>query len=116
MALRIMKKERHIRWNWETVDDKVRYHVIVVDNKNRGKIFNAIFERIKEYQGSIEPVRKCEGKVIDSRFRYLFESFDSNISPNIIDFSSFGNVRRDRDLIERQRGTIEDYVSSIYER
>ena len=47
MRKKIYKKDRHIRWNWEKSPDNpdaVRYHFIVVDNKNKEGIMGKILE------------------------------------------------------------------------
>jgi len=117
MGRKISKTERHIRWNWETIgENEVRYHFIVVDNKNRDVLMNKIIEQIREF-GFIEHIRKCEGKVRNSRFRYLFNSYDSNVSPTHLDLTKLKKpLKKDYDLKERKKGNIEDYVYSIYER
>lgn len=38
MKRKIARTERHIRWNWENSPDEsemVRYHFIIIDDKNR---------------------------------------------------------------------------------
>ena len=115
--MRISKNERHIRWNWESspdLSDGVRYHFIVVDNKNRGATLNKIIEQIKKW-GMLIPIRQVEEKVRNSDMFYLFRSYDSDISPREINFSKIGRrLKRDYYLSERKRGSIEDYVARIY--
>lgn len=113
---------RHIRWNWEQSSEQdadnrnyVRYHFIIIDNKNRETILNKITASLSQY-GEIIPVRETEGKVAETKFRYLFKSFDSTIRPDMLNFSFYKNkpIRRDSDLKERKRGNIEDYVANLY--
>ncbi|MDO8622720.1 MAG: hypothetical protein Q7R52_00580 [archaeon] len=117
MARKISNTDRHIRWNWETAEEgKVRYHFVVVDDKNRNVLIDRILEQMREF-GFVESVRRCEGKVKDSKLRYLFDSYDSDVSPTNINLSRLRKpVKRDFDLKERQRGSIEDYVFNTYER
>lgn len=115
---RVYRNSRHIRWNWEQSPDDntlVRYHFIVVDDKNREGMMNNILPQITG-QGPIQPIRTVEGKVVNSGFRYLFVSCDSRTDSNMINWSKINRpIKKDPDLIERQRGTIEEYVSRIYE-
>lgn len=67
-------------------------------------------------EGVIE-IRKLEGKVKGTRYRYLFESYDSRTAPDFINWAKINkSCKRDKELHERKRGSIEDYVASIYER
>ena len=115
----VLKKSRHIRWNWEkspNSEELVRYHVVVVDDKGREKIRNQIFEQLQKVSSGIEIIRERESKVIGSKFKYLFSTFDTVLSPEMIDFTKIRKpIKRDFDLVERKRGSVEDYVSSIYE-
>ncbi len=117
---RYSKKGRHIRWNWERSpesDRLVRYHFIVVDDRNRSGIMNKILEQFQKVSSGIEQIGKNqEGKVKGTEFRYLFSTFDTALCPNVIDFTKIGKpVKRDGDLIEGTRRSIEDYVSRVYE-
>ena len=116
---KIFKKGRHIRWNWEISPDNfelVRYHFIIVDDKNREGIMNKILNKMQKIS-CIKKIRRVEGKVISSKFRYLFETYDSFTAPNMINFSEIGrNIKKDENLRERTKGNIEDYVSNIYEK
>lgn len=126
MAKRIPNKSRHIRWNWERSEDNfemdnpfVRYHIVVVDDKNREGIMEKILNQLQKVTEGIELIRKTEGKVKGSKFRYLFGTYDSMVAPRIIDWSGISkNVKRDPQLRERVKEghTIEDYVFNIYER
>lgn len=109
--------ERHIRWNWEISPDSqemVRYHFVIVDDKDREGIMRRITGQLLAIN-PIEPIRKEEGKVKGTEFRYLFESYDTVVAPRMI---SWGNVRkivkRDHELRERKVGNIEDYVANAY--
>ena len=119
----LQNQTRHIRWNWEqspdNVDvrdaDLVRYHFIIVDDKNREGKLNKILASLSRY-GELIPIRQVEGKVRGTDFRYLFASYDTPVRPDMLDFrGSERVVRRDSELRERKRGTIEDYVARLYE-
>ena len=119
MVKKVLKKERHFRWNWEVSLedlDKVRYHFIVVDDRNRRGKMNMILSAFAGYFGTLELVRHCEGQVKDSGLRYLFESYDINIKPSVIKWSKIGlPVVKDKELWERQSSEgIENYVSTLY--
>lgn len=118
----VPKNSRHIRWNWERSPEDperlIRYHVVIVDNKNREGILNGILEPIQAISSGIVIVKRSEGKVRDSPFRYLYSSFDTVVSPEVMaGFTVLGKrIKRDHDLRERRRGTVEDYVADFYER
>ena len=70
----IPKKSRHIRWNWEPSPENaemVRYHFIVVNDKNNKEKISRIISYatnksiINHTFNSIRPI--IEGKVKDSR-------------------------------------------------
>lgn len=109
--------ERHVRWNWERSpddDDMVRYHFVVVDDKDRPGIVRRILEQLQECS-SVIPVRTAEGKVKDTEFRYLFESYDAPVAPKMIRWEQVSKrIIKDSDLRERTKGSIENYVASIY--
>ncbi|MBS3075738.1 hypothetical protein J4429_04735 [Candidatus Pacearchaeota archaeon] len=121
------KKDRHVRWNWEesperdsenrpNVSHYVRYHFIVVDDRNRGEIMNRLIRGLSRY-GEIIEVRSIEGSVRGQGLRYLFKSYDSTIKPDMIDWKNVKKpIRKDSDLSERKskRGNIEDYVARVY--
>jgi hypothetical protein len=118
---RIYKTERHVRWNWEASPDSpglARYHLIVVDDKNRDITMNSLLEKISKagiISSSVKLIRTREGKVSGSELRYLFQSYDSQIKIG----SFFGinkPIRRDPELNERtKRGSsIEQYVANTY--
>ena len=118
MPKRINLKDRHIRWNWQQSPDdesKVRYHIVVVDNKRREAKINSITEQIQTFS-SVESIRKIEGKVKGSPHRYLFESFDTVTKPAEIDFTRISSsVTQDKELYERQATTgIENYVATLF--
>jgi len=111
---KIRKNERHIRWNWERVEDKVRYHFIVVDDKNREGIMNKIIEPLQKYD-SIESIRKKCFDVKNSKLKALFHTYDSPIKPELLELYKTGKlIRRDFDLYERKVGTLEDYVGKFF--
>ena len=115
--------ERHIRWNYEMsldlddVDGRegLRYHFVIVDDKDRRGILCKILEQLAEFY-NVTSVREVNGKVKNSKLRYLFKSYDTLTSPKMIDWKKVGKVvKRDKKLYERARGNIEDYVARIYE-
>ncbi|MCA9487879.1 MAG: hypothetical protein KC516_02870 [Nanoarchaeota archaeon] len=125
MGKRIFKKSRHIRWNWEQSPDDsemVRYHFVVVDDKDRdGKIakimHNALKKSIVSYP--FNPIREdLEGRVGNSGLRYLFETYDTKYSSEFMDPSKiFERVVKDPNLKERVRKgfSVEDYVADFYD-
>ena len=118
---RVRKDSRHIRWSWEKSDSpeidgvgQVRYHFIIVDDKRREARLNQLLQQLQEY-GNAEEIRRTEGRVRNSDLRYLFASYDSTTAPRMIKWSKIERpVVRDRDLSERQKGSVEDYVASVY--
>jgi len=109
--------ERHVKWNWEKSPDNeemVRYHFVIVDDKDR----EGIMRRITEQLLAINPVqliRSVEGKVKRTEFRYLFESYDTLVAPREISWEKVRKpIRRDAELRERKVGNIEDYVADAY--
>lgn len=116
-ARAVPKDSRHIRWNWEISPDEYqqgRYHIVVVDDKGRERILLGIYEQIQKIS-FVQEVRRVDGKVKNSRLRYLFVSFDSSIAPREIDWSKTGKiVRKNDDLYERVRGDLGDYVAEYY--
>ncbi len=113
-----MKDSRHIRWSWERSpesEELVRYHFIVVDDKNRKEIMNRILEQIQQVNSGIETIREIHGRVDNSRFGYYFLTFDTSVAPRELDFTKLRKpLKRDIDLKERERGHIEDYVAELY--
>ncbi|HKL23197.1 MAG TPA: hypothetical protein VJ895_00430 [Candidatus Nanoarchaeia archaeon] len=110
-------KERHVRWNWEKSPegDFVRYHFVVVDDRFRRAKMNQILESLTEVNYGAERIRSEEGKVEGTKFRYLFESYDSRTAPSFLKLDNL-RAKRDKDLLERKKGSIENYVADIYER
>jgi len=113
---------RHIRWNWEKSldmrdndgNDGVRYHFVVVDNRFRRGIMDKAIEPLCIH-GGIEHVRSVEGTVRGTKFRYLFESYDSLVKPEMLQLHMLKRlIVPDFDLRERTRGKVEDYVERIY--
>src|SRR3989344_8550098 len=116
-ARKISNKERHVRWNWEISPESglVRYHIVVVDDKGRDTTIERLLEQIQKY-GFVESIRRVDGKVAGTDYRYLFVSYDTPIAPREIDFTETRKpVKRDANLRERMKGSIEDYVARIYE-
>ena len=117
MVKRVMRAERHIRWNWERSSeqsDLVRYHFVVVDDKDREGTMNKLLSHL-QYGGAIELIRVQMGRVKGGELWYLFQTYDSRMRPDMLDFSKIGKpVRKDPDLRERTRGSIENYVANLY--
>ena len=115
------KDRRHIRWNCERSpegDDRMRYHFVFVDDRDRELMRDRVLEQLRSC-GFIEKVRESqEGKVVGTKFRYLFESYDSNIAPGRINWQQVRDtpIKRDGKLVERKRGSVEDYVYDLYDR
>ncbi len=114
----VSKQSRHIRWNWEKSPESgesVRYHFIVVDDRNRKETMNIILEQIQQTNSGIEIIRERNGRVDNSRFGYYFLTFDTVVAPKELDLIKLGKpIRRDRDLKERERGSLENYVAKFY--
>lgn len=116
-----VSQTRHIRWNWEESTERdadnepfVRYHFIVVDDKNREGIMNKSLAGLSQY-GELIPVRSVGGKVAGTKFRYLFKSYDSEIKPEMLGLHKLEKtVIMDPNLRERKVGNIEEYVTRIY--
>jgi len=117
----VLKNSRHLRWNYEESPDSsvgddpmLRYHFVVVNDKNREGIMNSLAEQLS-FTGPIVSIRKKEGKVRWSKFRYLFRSYDSTTAPRELDFRKVvKSFKRDYDLKEKLKGNIEYYVERIY--
>ena len=110
---RVYRTERHIRWNREPSPDHpnmMRYHFVVVDDKYRDMTMNLLEEIISV---SIEKIRTDEGDAPGTRMKYLFRSYDSELS-----VESFPRInkpmKRDTNLKERLRGDITNYVRDTY--
>jgi len=120
--VRVYQNSRHIRWNWEESPDNffdgnpmVRYHFVVVDDKNREVKMGSIIKQLTDIQQGIVEVREIEGKIKDAKFRYLFRSYDSPVAPSNLHLWKISSlVKHDKNLKERVRGSIEDYVVNQY--
>lgn len=115
---KIKKTDRHVRWNWQQSPDdqeKVRYHLVVVDNKRREGTMEKIFGQFQELR-PIDIIRQgVEGKVEGSPHRYLFNSFDTETAIREIDLTKIALPKvRDYDLYERKIGSVEDYVENLF--
>jgi len=121
MTHRVYKDSRHIRWHFEQSPDNpdlVRYHFVIVDDKNRDVTLSNLIEQLS-ISGPVEFIRETIGRVKDSKLRYLFASYDSATAPRMINWFKMGKpIREDPELKERvQKGrNIEDYVANCYER
>jgi len=121
MKTPVPKSSHHLRWNWEVSpesEELIRYHFVVVDDKYREEKIDRILWQFQSVSSGIMRIRHREGKVEDTRYRYLFESYDSSLSPSIIDLTRFALKIQDKELRERKRGSegIENYVADFYER
>jgi len=119
---RKFRESRHIRWNYETSEDNfyensrmLRYHFVIVDDKNRESRLCWLLEKLPKISSFTE-IRRRSGKVVGTKFRYLFASYDSPANPNVLLNLEKTNplLKRDKNLIERKKGNIEDYVDRIY--
>jgi hypothetical protein len=120
---KVKRKERHVRWNWEKSPEEmnsVRYHFVIVDDKNRKakirKILDSIASGISSSY-SFTPIRSVEGKVEGTELRYLLESFDTYYSPTLLKMNVlFKKNVQDKDLYERAKknDSIEDYVEGLF--
>ncbi len=53
---------------------------------------------------SFDEIRRIEGKVKGTDFRYLFISYDTRYHPNFLDFEGASkNIKKDSELRERER-------------
>jgi hypothetical protein len=116
-----VSQTRHVRWSWEESPERgpdsepfVRYHFIIVDDKDRGGTMNRCLAGLSQY-GELIPRRSVEGKVSGTKFRYLFKSYDCSIKPEMLKLYKLGKlVIMDPNLRERKVGNIEDYVERVY--
>lgn len=116
---RIPAGSRHVLWNWEQSPDNsdlARYHVVIVDDKKGDATLDRIFQQVQGKGFSVETIREgFEGKVANSRLRYLLVSFDTSARVDLIDWTKIGKVaRQERELYERKVGSIEKYVADSY--
>jgi hypothetical protein len=118
---KVIKNIRQVRWNWEKSPDNeemARYHFVIIDDKNRKEKITRIMDSIRakiDPSYSFDLVRSVEGKMEGIDFRYLFESYDTLYSPNLLNMDVlFKKNFRDKDLYERSKGNIEDYVSDLH--
>jgi hypothetical protein len=65
--------------------------------------------------GELIEKRSVEGMVRGTGLRYLFKTYDSVTKPEMLSWTKVKKpIRKDKDLRERQRGNIEDYVARVY--
>ena len=116
----VPKKSRHVRWNSEQSPDNflfLRYHVVVVGDKKLKQVVEKIYRNLGRITGGIDEKRRVEGKVANSKLRYLLVSFDSPLVPEIAGWRDLNlPVILDDDLYERKtKGlSIEFYVEGFY--
>lgn len=110
----------HIRIGWEPSPDNfmmVRYHVVSVDHNRidaEAKI-KRFEEEISKVDSIIEVREPKRGKVKNSDLEYIFQTFDSNSPPKIINRRRIGrNIIEDYRLCERLVGKVEDYIKKLY--
>ncbi|MBT4165746.1 hypothetical protein HOE04_01770 [archaeon] len=117
------RDQRHVRWNWEKSPEtedmsdnpKLKYHIIAVDDRCRRGIIDRILEPLGEF-GPLTQTRTQKGTVQGTKFRYLFETYETQIKPSMLELEKLGKlIIRDKKLYERERGYIEDYVARMYE-
>ncbi len=116
---KIPKKDRHIEYNWEKSPDNenmVRNHFVVVDDKKRKGTLNEILNQLVRINSGLVKIRECEGKVENSKLRYLLASYDSVTDPNMIDWSKVKKpVKQNTDLYERESfDGLENYVADRF--
>lgn len=112
---------RHIRWNWEISPNNVsfvRYHFVIVDDKERKEKINKILHYAQSksiVKFPFEEIRAVKGKVKGSKLKYLFISYDTKYNSVYMNPENvFDSVKKDEHLYERQRTNIEDYVANLY--
>jgi hypothetical protein len=118
-------KERHVMWNWQyssnSYEDKklVRYHIVITDDRFIEEKLERImlnFQNKSIITHSFDEIRRLEGKFKDTGLDYLFVSFDTQYPYSYLSFEGVSkNVKRYKDLREREGLSIEDYVRRIYE-
>jgi hypothetical protein len=110
----------HFRIGWEPSPNDfmlVRYHAVACDYgriATEGRMHKFI-EQISKI-GAIQIIRQPrKGKVKHSNLEFMFQSFDSALSPKEINLSILGNnVIKDYGFCERKIGKIDEYVERIY--
>jgi len=119
MKTGIARDERHVRWGYhKSPDDEtlMRYHFVVVDDKHRREQMDELVAQLN-FTGSAVPIRQdVTGRVGQSKMHFLFETFDSQTAPGMVNPGKLGKpVKFDRELYER-KGTdgIEVYVTNQY--
>lgn len=120
-----VQSDRHIRYNWrespESTEDNrlLRYYFIIQDDKDREGKLQKILENFQDksiINYFFNPIESFEGKSVGTDYRYLFSSFDSNAPYTFLSFEKVSkNFKRDFDLRERVKGSLEDYVRNLYE-
>ncbi len=112
-------KSRHIEYNYEISPDdvtKMRYHLAIVDDENRRAKLSQLVRNLSEW-GAIIPVREAfETKVGNSRYRVLFQSFDSDQKPGMLRIEELKRpFKRNKELYERNNPEgIIDYIISRF--
>ena len=115
---RIPRKSRHIRWNCESssrICGWLRYHFVIVDDKDRKGKLMKIINQLAINDGLVEGSVR-EGKVEGSKFRYLLASYDSPTNSKMIDWTKISSkVRQDYELREREYSEgLENYVADYF--
>jgi hypothetical protein len=122
-------KERHVLYNFEKSPSDlnnvertfVRYHFVFADDRfieekieriqnnfQEKSIMNFPFESVNE--------NRLEGKFKGTKLKYLLVSFDTEYTPSFLSFKGVSNnVKKDKDLRERNGLNIKDYVQRLYE-
>ena len=117
---------RGVIWNWEESPSNkkeetrrfVRYHVLVIDDR-------FIDEKIEKLQQNFldasivtypfNEVKRVYGKSKKAGLPFLFVSFDTDYTTDFVSFKGISNnVKKDKDLREREVLSIEDYIQRKY--
>ncbi len=122
----VTKNDPHIRWDFEkspnSSEDRglVRYHFVVVDNRNlqekmkkilnkiqRKSIKNFPFDKVDESSGIVDGSEKD--------LEYLYRCYDTEYTPHYVDFSGISNkIKKDSKLLGRKVIFNKDYLERIY--
>ena len=116
-------RERHIRWNWEISpedSEKVRYHFVVVDDKDRKETMYKILIGLRTASPNghpLELIKTLEGQVLGTKLRYLYQCYDTEVKSEML---RLYNVKlpkiKDIRLKERKKGiNLTDYIERIYD-
>jgi hypothetical protein len=126
---RVLKKSRHLRYNWINSPDssedvrKVRYYFDVIDDKFREEKINRILDKVQAksiINFTFEGIQILRGKVSKTDLRYLCKVYDSVCSPKLVEQSIkelFGkNCVKDPELYDRIKkgSSLETYLEELH--